>query len=68
IKVGRSGQKHAFMTYSDPETLLHATWYGFSTGWGAEGEWVFPDDDDTSSSSSSAMSSSDSEAEDINNL
>ncbi|XP_071519403.1 uncharacterized protein [Panulirus ornatus] len=68
IKVGRSGQKHPFMSYSDPEALLHVTWYGYSTGWGAEGEWIFPDDDDTSSSSSSAMSSSDSEAEDINNL
>nr|XP_045596590.1 uncharacterized protein LOC123757179 [Procambarus clarkii] len=68
IKVGRSGQKHPFMSYSDPETLLHATWYGFATGWGAEGEWIFPDDDDTSSSSSSGLSSSDSEAEDIDNL
>ncbi|KAK4293009.1 hypothetical protein Pmani_034259 [Petrolisthes manimaculis] len=68
IKVGRSGQRRAFMRYTDPETLLHVTWYGYSTGWGAEGDWVFPDDEDTSSSSSSAMSSSDSEAEDINNL
>ncbi|XP_047489621.1 uncharacterized protein LOC125039572 [Penaeus chinensis] len=68
IKVGRSGQKHPFMSYTDPDTLLHVTWYGYSTGWGASGEWVFPDDDEGSSSSSSAMSSSDSEAEDINSL
>ncbi|XP_066983196.1 uncharacterized protein [Macrobrachium rosenbergii] len=68
VKVGRRGEKHAFMSYTDPESLLHVTWYGFSTGWGAAGEWIFPDDDDGSSSSSSAMSSSDSEAEDINNL
>ncbi|XP_037791125.1 uncharacterized protein LOC119586464 [Penaeus monodon] len=68
IKVGRSGQKHPFMSYTDPNTLLHVTWYGYSTGWGASGEWMFPDDDEGSSSSSSAMSSSDSEAEDINNL
>lgn len=41
-QVGRSGQKHPFMSYTDPNTLLHVTWYGYSTGWGASGEWMFP--------------------------
>lgn len=30
------------MTYSDPDNLLHVCWYGYSTGWGAEGDWIFP--------------------------
>lgn len=42
MQVGRSGEKHAFMSYTDPDTLLHVTWYGYSTGWGASGEWMFP--------------------------
>ncbi|XP_045137604.1 uncharacterized protein LOC123519943 [Portunus trituberculatus] len=66
IKVGKSRSKAAFMTYVDPSSLLHFSWYGYSTGWGAEGDWIFPDEEDTSSSSSSALSSSDSEAEEIN--
>ncbi|XP_076038042.1 uncharacterized protein LOC143023402 [Oratosquilla oratoria] len=67
IKVGREGQKNPFMTYSDPETLLHVSWYGFSTGWGADGHWTFEDERDSCSSSSS-VSSSDSEAECIHAL
>ncbi|MPD05720.1 hypothetical protein E2C01_101480 [Portunus trituberculatus] len=65
-QVGKSRSKAAFMTYVDPSSLLHFSWYGYSTGWGAEGDWIFPDEEDTSSSSSSALSSSDSEAEEIN--
>ncbi|KAK7076358.1 hypothetical protein SK128_019158 [Halocaridina rubra] len=68
IKVGRKGIKHPFMSYTDPELLLHVTWYGYCTGWGAEGDWIFADEEDDSSSSSSALSSSDSEAEEINNM
>jgi len=30
------------MTYKDPETLLKVCHYGFSTGWGSEGDWIFP--------------------------
>lgn len=67
IKVGKSKSRFAFMTYSDP-SLRHCSWYGYSTGWGAEGDWIFLDEEDTSSSSSSAFSSSDSEAEEVDAL
>ena len=32
------------MIYKDPEILLHITHYGYSTGWGADGDWIFPGD------------------------
>ena len=32
------------MIYKDPEILLHITHYGYSTGWGADGDWTFPGD------------------------
>jgi len=70
IKVGRKGERQAFMSYTDPETLLHVTHYGFCTAYGSEGDWTFSDDkeDDASSSDSSGASSSDSEAEDLEAL
>ncbi|XP_018008299.1 uncharacterized protein LOC108666006, partial [Hyalella azteca] len=74
IRVGRQGELTPFMVYQDPRRLLHVAYYGFSTGYGAEGDWIFPDgdgEDDGSSSSSSSeseVSSSDSEAEELNTM
>jgi len=72
IKVGKRGDLSPFMVYEDTDGIGRLTHYGFSTGWGSEGDWIFADGDEeepsSSSSSESEISSSDSEAEELNTM
>ncbi|KAL7636420.1 UNVERIFIED_CONTAM: hypothetical protein RMT77_013195 [Armadillidium vulgare] len=69
VKVGKKGKLRPFMTFEDPERLDDIKFYGYCTGYGAEGDWIFNDEKEgSSSSSSSGASSSDSEAEDLDGL
>ncbi|KAI8498912.1 hypothetical protein Bbelb_233650 [Branchiostoma belcheri] len=40
ISVGRQGEAHPFLEWTDPQPL-HVAYAGYTTGWGSTGQWRF---------------------------
>ncbi|XP_078695320.1 uncharacterized protein LOC144924223 isoform X2 [Branchiostoma floridae x Branchiostoma belcheri] len=40
ISVGRQGEAHPFLEWTDPQPL-HVAYAGYTTGWGSAGQWRF---------------------------
>lgn len=43
IQVGREGDEEPFLSWLNDEDPFNITHYGFATGWGSVGSWIFDD-------------------------
>lgn len=43
IQVGREGDEEPFLSWENTEDPFKVTHFGFSTGWGSVGTWIFDD-------------------------
>lgn len=43
IQAGREGEEEPFLQWENTEDPFEVTHFGFATGWGSSGSWIFDD-------------------------